>query len=67
MTSPVTRWTPQRKARVVQSIRSGEITAEAAMAEHSLSGVELMAWMRRERAHGVAGLAVRKLQELRGC
>jgi len=59
------RWTPKRKAEVLNALKRGELTREEAMAEHGLSEAELISWMRRQARHGLDGLAVGRTQELR--
>ena len=44
---PVTRWTIRRKAAVVASVHSGEITLEAACGRYELSIEEFRAWESR--------------------
>lgn len=55
------RWTPQRKAALVEQARHE--TNRAAFAEsHGVSIEELNEWTERFNAHGLAGLSVRKAQ-----
>ena len=65
MTAAFTRWTPTRKAALCRSINTGATTVLAALEQHDLSVGELSSWLERYAAHGVDGLAVKKLQEIR--
>jgi transposase-like protein len=59
------RWTPKRKAEVIEAIQNGRLTPVEAMARHELSEEELAAWMRDLLAYGKAGLRSTMLQHYR--
>jgi hypothetical protein len=59
------RWTPGRKACLLELIRRGVLTPDQARARYRISADELASWQRRVGAHGQAGLSIRHLQELR--
>lgn len=58
----VARWTPRRKAAIIESIRSGAIGRDDAMKDNDISEEELAGWERDFDACGLAGLAVTKRQ-----
>jgi hypothetical protein len=57
------RWTPLRKAEILDAIQNGHLTPVEAMDRLGLSEEELAAWIRDYLAHGTAGLRVTKLQQ----
>ena len=57
------RWTPKRKAEIVEAIQNGRLTLAKAMDRHGLSEEELAAWMRDYLTHGLDGLRVTRLQQ----
>lgn len=59
------RWITRRKAEVVAGVRSGLISLEEACARYSLSVEEFLSWQTALDRHGVSGLRVTRLQELR--
>jgi hypothetical protein len=55
--SPETeRWTPGRKAAVINAVRQGLLTIEQACERYHLSVDEYRAWERDFDSHGEAGL-----------
>jgi Protein of unknown function (DUF1153) len=56
------RWVARRKAAVVTAVRSGAISIEEACRRYHLSEEEFLAWERKIKAHGVAGLRITRLQ-----
>jgi hypothetical protein len=60
--SGATRWSPQRKAMVVNAVRSGAMSLDEACRRYLLSAEEFTAWERAIEAHGVAALRVTRLQ-----
>ena len=50
------RWTVQRKAAVVQAVRTGLLTVEQAAERYRLSPEELRAWERDFDRRGLYGL-----------
>jgi transposase-like protein len=59
------RWTPRRKAALLNDLATGHITTEAACRLHSLSPDELAEWRRAYNEHGLPGLRTTRLQERR--
>lgn len=59
-----TRWTARRKAELVEAVRSGITTIEAACEEYALSIEEFQTWLSRLN-HGVVGLQVTRTQKYR--
>jgi transposase-like protein len=53
---PGQRWTPLRKAGVVEAVRSGRLTLEEACRRFELSVEEFTTWQTALDRHGVAGL-----------
>lgn len=56
------RWSPQRKAAVVEGVRNGTITIEEACLRYRLSAEEFASWERAIEAHGVAALRATRVQ-----
>lgn len=56
------RWTPTRKAELINQIVTGRITAAMACARYELSPEELTAWRRDFGANGVPGLRSTRVQ-----
>ena len=55
--SPETnRWTPGRKAAVIEGVRQGLLTIEKACERYNLTIDEYRAWERDFDSHGAAGL-----------
>ena len=55
--SPETkRWTPGRKAAVIEGVRQGLLTVEQACERYNLTMDEYRAWERDYDSHGAAGL-----------
>jgi hypothetical protein len=50
------RWTPARKAGVINGVRRGLLTIEEACERYQLSIDEYLAWERDLDSHGKAGL-----------
>jgi hypothetical protein len=59
------RWSPKRKALVVNAVRSGVISLEEACRLYQLSAEEFLAWQRAIETHGVPGLRVTRLRMYR--
>ena len=60
---PGTRcWSAQRKAAVVEAVRAGRLTPEAARRGYALSEEEFAAWERAFDRHGVGGLRLHQLR-----
>jgi hypothetical protein len=60
------RWVARRKAEVVQAVRAGRLSLDAACERYRLSPEEFLAWERTITRHGVAGLRVTRLKRYRG-
>ena len=56
------RWVAQRKAVVVNAVRSGVISLEEVCRRYELSIEEFLGWQRAIETHGVPGLRVTRLQ-----
>ncbi len=56
--SNTVRWSPQRKAAVVQAVRSGLIGLDEACRRYQLSAEEFLEWQQALKVHGVGGLSV---------
>ena len=52
------RWSPQRKASVVEAVRSGLIGLDEACRRYQLSAEEFLEWQQALKVHGVGGLSV---------
>ncbi len=59
------RWVARRKAQVVEAVRAGRLTLDAACERYRLSPEEFLAWERTITRHGVAGLRVTRLKTYR--
>lgn len=51
------RWTPMRKAQVIDQVESGNLSIDAACALYGMSEDELAEWRRRYVDGGVRGLS----------
>jgi len=56
------RWTPRRKAAVVEAVLSGMITIEEVCRRYELTVDEFLSWHHAMNAHGVPGLRTTRLQ-----
>jgi transposase-like protein len=56
----VARWSPKRKATIVQAVRSGALSIKEACRRYSLSEAELADWLNRYAVEGRRGLSVTK-------
>ncbi|MEO0761222.1 MAG: DUF1153 domain-containing protein [Pseudomonadota bacterium] len=64
--SPETRrWVPRRKAKVVAAIEGGLISEAAALERYSLTPEEYALWRAALVRHGMRGLCVTRLGDLR--
>ena len=63
--SDTVRWSPYRKASVVDGVRHGIISLDEACRRYQLSTDELRSWQRAIAAHGVGALRVTRLQYYR--
>ena len=59
------RWTPKRKAEIIEAILNGRLIPVDAIKQYGLSEEELAAWLRDYLDHGREGLRVTKLQRYR--
>jgi transposase-like protein len=62
---PSKQWTVRRKAEVVASVKSGQMTIEEACRRHQLSEEEFRAWQRVYEEHGLPGLRTTRSQQYR--
>ena len=56
--SNTVRWSPQRKASVVEAVRSGLIGLDEACRRYQLSAEEFLEWQQALEIHGVGGLSL---------
>lgn len=56
------RWTPKRKAVVVEAVRDRALSESDVVRRLGVSPEELAAWQSQHEKHGVAGLAQSNLQ-----
>jgi Protein of unknown function (DUF1153) len=64
--SPDTRrWVARRKAEVVNAVRQGLLSLEAACARYQISEEEFISWERLIDRHGLTGLRVTHLKRYR--
>jgi len=56
------RWTAQRKAALLQAVRSGELTLGRARDIYALSIEELRAWERDFGRNGLCGLRAKRVR-----
>jgi hypothetical protein len=56
------RWTPTRKAQLVDALANGEISFAQARREYSLSPEEVAEWQSAMAARGTPGLRTTRLQ-----
>lgn len=59
------RWVARRKGEVVVAVRAGLLTFAEACQRYNLSDEEFTAWQRAIDRHGLGGLRITKLQQLR--
>ena len=59
------RWTPRRKASVVEAVLSGVTTIEEVCRRYHLSVDEFLSWHNAMERRGVPGLRTTKLQNYR--
>lgn len=59
---PVKRYTPDRKARILDAIAGAAITENEACERYSISKEELRIWQRNDSRFGISGLRVTKIQ-----
>lgn len=59
------RWTPLRKAQVVNAVRDGVLSFAQACERYRLSDEELTAWQSAVAVYGTPGLRVTRLRQYR--
>jgi transposase-like protein len=59
------RWTPRRKASVVDAVLNGVITIEEVCHRYGLSVEEFLSWHNAIQRHGVQGLHITNLKKYR--
>jgi hypothetical protein len=62
----VVRWTPSRKAAVVNAVHHGAIALEEACVRYQISTEEFLSWARGIESYGVPGVRTTRLQIYRG-
>jgi hypothetical protein len=63
--SNTVRWSPQRKAAVVEAVRNGLIGLDEAFRRYQLSAEEFLEWQQALKVHGVGGLSITRSQYYR--
>lgn len=63
--SNTVRWSPQRKAAVVEAVRSGLISLDEACRRYRLSAEEFLEWQQALKVHGVGGLSLTRFRYYR--
>ncbi len=63
--SDTVRWSPYRKASVVDGVRNGALSLDEACQRYQLSADEFLAWQRAVESHGVGALRITRLQYYR--
>lgn len=61
----VLRWTPRRKAQVLDAVTRGDLTAELACDRYRISREEFVEWERLDEQFGVSGLQATGAQRSR--
>lgn len=59
------RWTPRRKASVVEAVRSGLIAIDEACRSYDLTAEEFISWRNAMQNHGMRALYATALQGYR--
>jgi hypothetical protein len=59
------RWSPLRKASVVNGVRAGAISLDEACRRYQLSAEEFLGWQDAMGAHGIGALRVTRFQSYR--
>lgn len=59
------RWVPRRKAKVVAAIEGGLMSEEEAIRRYALSPEEILLWREALGRHGMRGLRVTRLGQVR--
>ncbi|MEF2553863.1 DUF1153 domain-containing protein [Aurantimonas sp. A2-1-M11] len=59
----VKRWTPRRKAQVIDAVARGDLTTEIACERYRISRAEFLAWERLEHQFGMAGLQTTRTKD----
>lgn len=60
-----TRWSAQKKAAIVASVRQGIITMQEACRRYKLSVEEFLSWQKSVDKHGLPGLRTTRVQYYR--
>jgi hypothetical protein len=61
----VVRWTIRRKAAILTAVAQGLLTGDEACRRYRISAEEFRYWQQAFQAHGLPGLRVTRLKELR--
>jgi hypothetical protein len=56
----IRRWTPRRKANVIEDVKRGHVTREQACQMHKISRAEFDGWLVSYTIHGVDGLRAQR-------
>ena len=59
------RWVARRKAEVVAAVQAGLLSLEAACQRYNISVQEFDTWQSAIRRHGIGGLRVTQIQEIK--
>ncbi len=60
--SDTVRWSPHRKASVVNGVRDGALSLDEACRRYQLSTEEFLGWQGAIDAHGIGALRVTRFQ-----
>jgi hypothetical protein len=60
--SDTVRWSPHRKAAVVNGIRNGAISRDEAFGRYQLSAGEFLAWQEALESYGIGALRTTRVQ-----
>lgn len=61
----VERWTPRRKAQIVDAVAKGEMTVDTVCEHYRISRDEFLAWKRLESRFGISGLQTTRSENYR--
>jgi hypothetical protein len=63
--SHVKRWTPRRKAQIVDAVARGHVTPEIVFDRYRISREEFLEWERLDEQFGISGLKTTLVQSHR--
>ena len=61
----VKRWTPRRKAQILDAVARGDVTAEIVFDRYRISRDEFLEWERLDEEFGISGLKTTLFQTYR--